>query len=151
MLMPNPEGGWWLRNHQGMGENKGPVTARSPFHGSVLMVQGKEVLVGAVRNLQQKGPAWQDHSIGKDTGHVLHCYPAACVPVISQTPGAECGGREKGWDAIWQMCREPVRGCCEVCLCRGVRKEQHSETGWLRYASLKISFGLKPRLWLCKC
>ena len=63
-----------------MGENKGPVTARSPSWLWADGTRGRRIwweLSGT--SSHKKGPAWQDCSIGKDTGHGSPILLSCCL------------------------------------------------------------------------
>jgi len=84
--------GWArLRKPSGNGGKEGTSHCKEPFMPLGSWYKEKEVLVGAVRNFQPQERACLAGLFNRKGQREIvlqSCYPAACVPVISQTQGA---------------------------------------------------------------
>ena len=132
-----------------MGENKGPVTARSPSWLWADGTRGRRIwweLSGT--SSYKKEPAWQDCSIGKDTGHGSPILLSCCL-CSSHKPNTRSlvWRKKEGMRHKYGRCGEPVRVCCEVCLCRVVRvrsSTQKQDGCWV--CSLKKSIWVETKI-----
>lgn len=133
-----------------MEKNKGPVTARSPSHlwadgtrggGSwweLSRVSSPACLAGL---FNRKGKALSTAKLqpagrGQRKNVLQSCSPPACVPVISQTQAAWCGGQPAGQRVEegkeQSTCGEPTRISSRVSLCRvvHVRSSTQKQDGY---------------------